>query len=258
MGGAALVRLSRAVRDRERNALPAHRRKTLRAGSAVANALHLQGQLRQGEPVFRPVVPRTRFARRAEGFVQGEVGGRRAGVDRRAHRGGNRRRRGSVRRAASAGVFVPADGFITGGGALGRTVNVKKGQFLAPGDMANVVNKIVGAGCPAVAADGARDDVRLQQSRGRHAVVADHACVRLSGDFRCHAQRAGARRRGRPQRRRRALRASAGTAVAAGCDGVFLKRVDPAAALSDGPNMIPLRDMRGVLETLCAIQKSLR
>jgi 2-dehydro-3-deoxyphosphooctonate aldolase (KDO 8-P synthase) len=47
-------------------------------------------------------------------------------------------------------------------------------------------------------------------------------------------------------------------AVATGCDGVFIEtHPDPSSALSDGPNMIPLREMRGVLESLCAIRKAL-
>ena len=55
----------------------------------------------------------------------------------------------------------------------GRVVNVKKGQFLAPWDMANVVAKITGAGNRQRAGDGARRLVRLQHARLRHARAAD-------------------------------------------------------------------------------------
>ena len=56
----------------------------------------------------------------------------------------------------------------------GRVVNVKKGQFLAPWDMANVVAKITGAGNPQRARDRARRLVRLQHAGLRHARAADH------------------------------------------------------------------------------------
>ena len=56
----------------------------------------------------------------------------------------------------------------------GRVVNVKKGQFLAPWDMANVVRKITGAGNRQCAGDRARRLVRLQHAGLRHAGAADH------------------------------------------------------------------------------------
>jgi 2-dehydro-3-deoxyphosphooctonate aldolase (KDO 8-P synthase) len=47
-------------------------------------------------------------------------------------------------------------------------------------------------------------------------------------------------------------------AVAAGCDGLFIEtHPDPDAALSDGPNMIPLREMPKLLKSLLAIKKVL-
>ena len=55
----------------------------------------------------------------------------------------------------------------------GRVVNVKKGQFLAPWDMANVVAKITGAGNRECAGHRARRLVRLQHARLRHARAAD-------------------------------------------------------------------------------------
>ena len=58
--------------------------------------------------------------------------------------------------------------------ATGKVVNVKKGQFLAPWDMANVVAKITGAGNPNVLRDRARRLVRLQHAGLRHARAADH------------------------------------------------------------------------------------
>ena len=65
----------------------------------------------------------------------------------------------------------------------GRAVNVKKGQFLAPWDMANVVQKITGAGNRQRAGHRARRVVRLQHAGLRHARAADVGEDRRAGDF---------------------------------------------------------------------------
>ena len=75
---------------------------------------------------------------------------RRAGPHRRARGRPVRARGGGGRHAADPGVFVPADRSLVAAAETGRVVNVKKGQFLAPWDMANVVAKITGAGNPNV------------------------------------------------------------------------------------------------------------
>ena len=83
----------------------------------------------------------------------------------------------------------------------GRVIKVKKGQFLAPWDMKNVVAKIVASGNPNVLATERRILVRLQHARRRHARVADHGGARLPGDLRCHPRRAAAGRAGHELRR---------------------------------------------------------
>ena len=71
------------------------------------------------------------------------------------------------------GVPVPADRSPLAAAQTGKVVNVKKGQFLAPWDMANVVAKITGAGNAECAGHRARRLVRLQHPRLRHARAAD-------------------------------------------------------------------------------------
>jgi 2-dehydro-3-deoxyphosphooctonate aldolase (KDO 8-P synthase) len=141
----------------------------------------------------------------------------------------------------------------------GRVANVKKGQFLAPGDMKNVVEKIESAGCQRLLL------TERGTTFGYNNLVADMRSLPIMRSFgypvifdATHSVQApggGGDRSGGDARFAPVL---ARAAVAAGCDGVFIEtHPDPASALSDGPNMIPLREMRGVLESLCAIRKAL-
>ena len=92
----------------------------------------------------------------------------------------------------------------------GRAVNVKKGQFLAPWDMANVVEKITGAGNPNVLV------TERGVSFGYNTLVSDMRALpvlaknRRAGDFRCNSLRAAAGRQGHVVRRRARVRAGAG------------------------------------------------
>jgi len=115
------------------------------------------------------------------------------------------------RRAADPGVPVPADRSAGGAAATGKVVNVKKGQFLAPWDMANVVAKITGAGNPNVLVTGTRRVVRLQHAGVGHAGAADPgAHDRSARDLRRHPFGAAARRQGHFIGRRARIRAGAG------------------------------------------------
>ena len=91
----------------------------------------------------------------------------------------------------------------------GKPVNIKKGQFLAPWDMRNVVQK---APIRQSRHHGvrARREFRLQHAGVRHALAADHGRNRLAGGVRCHAFGAAAWRAGHCQRRRARIRAGAG------------------------------------------------
>ena len=142
----------------------------------------------------------------------------------------------------------------------GRVANVKKGQFLAPRDMKNVVEKIEGAGCRRLLL------TERGASFGYNNLVADMRALPIMREFgypvifdATHSVQAPGGAGDRSGGDSCFAPVLARAAVAAGCDGVFIEtHPDPASALSDGPNMIPLRDMRGVLEQLCAIREALR
>ncbi len=142
----------------------------------------------------------------------------------------------------------------------GRIVNLKKGQFLAPEDMANVVAKAVDA--------GNRQLILTERGAtfGYHNLVADMRAipamralgfpvvfdathsVQLPG---AGGDKSGGEREFAPVLAR--------CAVAAGVDGVFCEtHPDPDRALSDGPNMIPLRQLPRLLGTLVRIREALR
>jgi 2-dehydro-3-deoxyphosphooctonate aldolase (KDO 8-P synthase) len=137
--------------------------------------------------------------------------------------------------------------------ATGRAVNVKKGQFLAPWDMANVVAKITGAGNlnVLVTERGASfgyntlvSDMRalpiLAHSTGAPVIFdATHSVQQPGGQ----GTSSGGEREFVPVLAR--------AAVAVGVAGVFIEtHQDPDKAPSDGPNMVPLREMEGLLRRL--------
>ena len=101
-------------------------------------------------------------------------------------------------------------------GATGRAINVKKGQFLAPWDMAHVAAKIAGTGNREHPAVRARRQLRLQHAGQRHARAADHGAHRLSGGVRCDALGAAAGRAGGVIRWRARIRPGAGAGGAGG------------------------------------------
>ena len=134
----------------------------------------------------------------------------------------------------------------------GRVVNVKKGQFLSPWDMSNVVEKIAGAGNTQIvvtergASFGYQNlvvDVRafpILRKLGYPVVFDVTHAVQLPGG-QGHASG------GQPE----FIEPLARAGVAAGVDGIFLETHDnPAAALSDGPNALPLGELAGLLARL--------
>jgi 2-dehydro-3-deoxyphosphooctonate aldolase (KDO 8-P synthase) len=140
----------------------------------------------------------------------------------------------------------------------GRPINVKKGQFLAPWDMSNVVAKITGAGNPNVLVTerGASfgyntlvSDMRalpiLRRETGAPVIFdATHSVQQPGGQ----GSSSGGEREFVPVLAR--------AAVAVGVAGVFIEtHQDPDRAPSDGPNMIPLRDIEPLLRTLMAFDK---
>jgi 2-dehydro-3-deoxyphosphooctonate aldolase (KDO 8-P synthase) len=137
-------------------------------------------------------------------------------------------------------------------GETGRAINVKKGQFLAPWDMRNVAAKIAGTG---------NENILLTErgaSFGYNTLVSDfralpimaatgypvvfdatHSVQQPGG----HGTSSGGQREFAPVLARAAL--------AVGCAALFIEcHPDPDAAPSDGPNMIPLREMPALIERL--------
>jgi len=135
-----------------------------------------------------------------------------------------------------------------------RCVNVKKGQFLAPWDMTNVIEKITSAG---------GSNIMLTErgsSFGYNNLVADMRSLAIMREFgwpvvfdATHSvQMPGGGPGGKVtggDRRMAVVLARA--AVAAGCDGVFLEtHPNPDRALSDAANQLPLREVKSLLRTL--------
>ena len=138
-------------------------------------------------------------------------------------------------------------------GETGRAINVKKGQFLAPWDMANVAAKIAGTGNESILLCRARRQLRLQHAGHRLPRPADHGAHRLPGGVRRHPFGAAARRPGHDLRRPARVRAGAGARRSrrSGVAALFIEtHPDPDRAPSDGPNMIALREMPALVARL--------
>ena len=136
--------------------------------------------------------------------------------------------------------------------ATGKAVNVKKGQFLAPWDMANVVSKITGGGNP---------NVLLTErgvSFGYNTLVSDMRALPIMAqtgapvifDATHSVQQPGGQGTSSGGQRE-FVPVLARAAVAVGVAGVFIEtHPDPDSAPSDGPNMVPLREFEALLKRL--------
>jgi 2-dehydro-3-deoxyphosphooctonate aldolase (KDO 8-P synthase) len=144
-------------------------------------------------------------------------------------------------------------------GRSGRAVNVKKGQFMAPWDMKNVVAKMDEAGNPNLLLTergttfgygNLVNDMRAvpwMQDLGRPVIFDATHSVQTPGS---QGDRTGGDRRMVPYLAR--------AAVAAGCDGVFVEtHPDPDRAPSDGPNMIPLSQLPDLIAQCLRIRAAL-
>jgi 2-dehydro-3-deoxyphosphooctonate aldolase (KDO 8-P synthase) len=139
--------------------------------------------------------------------------------------------------------------------ATGKVINVKKGQFLAPWDMANVVAKVTGAG------NGNVLVTERGASFGYNTLVSDMRALpilaRTTGapvifDATHSVQQPGGRGASSGGERE-FVPVLARAAVAVGVAGVFIEtHPDPDRAPSDGPNMVPLREFEGLVRTLMA------
>ena len=139
----------------------------------------------------------------------------------------------------------------------GRPVNVKKGQFLAPWDMANVVAKLNGTGNP----DGMVTD--RGTSFGYNTLVSDMRALPIMARETgapivfdaTHSVQSPGGQGGSSGGDRTMVPYLARAAVATGVAGVFIETHDDPdnTTSSDGPNMVRLSDMAGLLEQLMAI-----
>ena len=139
----------------------------------------------------------------------------------------------------------------------GKTVNVKKGQFLAPWDMANVVAKITGAGNPNVLITerGASFGYNTLVSDFRALPIMAKIGVPVVFDATHSVQQPGGRGESSGGDREM-VPYLARAAVAVGCAAVFMEtHQDPDHAPSDGPNMLNLRDVPALLNDLVAIDR---
>jgi 2-dehydro-3-deoxyphosphooctonate aldolase (KDO 8-P synthase) len=139
----------------------------------------------------------------------------------------------------------------------GKVVNVKKGQFLAPWDMTNVVAKITAAGNANVLVTerGASFGYNTLVSDMRALPILARTGAPVIFDATHSVQQPGGRG-GSSGGEREFVPVLARAAVAVGVAGVFIEtHQDPDRAPSDGPNMMPLRDMEELLRRLMAFDR---
>ena len=139
----------------------------------------------------------------------------------------------------------------------GRIVNVKKGQFLAPWDMKNVLSKVVESGNPNVLLTerGASFGYNTLVSDMRALPIMEEMGAPVIFDATHSVQQPGGQGASSGGDRRM-VPVLARAAVAVGVAGIFIEtHEDPDNAPSDGPNMVPLDKLEGLLRTLMALDK---
>jgi len=151
--------------------------------------------------------------------------------------------------------------FIRAVASAGKPVNIKKGQFLAPEDMANVVAK-------AREASGTENILVCERgaSFGYHNLVSDMRALAIMRATGCpvvfdatHSVQLPGAQGASSGGRREFVPVLARAAVAAGVAGVFMEtHPDPAKALSDGPNAWPLARMQELLATLVELDATVK
>jgi 2-dehydro-3-deoxyphosphooctonate aldolase (KDO 8-P synthase) len=144
--------------------------------------------------------------------------------------------------------------FIQACAASGKPVNIKKGQFMAPGDMKNVIAK-------AKEVNGGADNLMVCErgaSFGYNNLVSDMRSLAIMRETGCpvvfdatHSVQLPGGQGDKSGGQREFVPVLARAAVAAGISGLFMEtHPDPDKALSDGPNAWPLPQLRGLIEQL--------
>ena len=150
--------------------------------------------------------------------------------------------------------------FILKVAATGKPVNIKKGQFLAPGDMKNVVDKARTTGNESIMV------CERGVSFGYNNLVSDMRSLAIMRESNCpvvfdatHSVQLPGGQGTCSGGQREHVPVLARAAVAAGISGLFMEtHPDPAVALSDGPNAWPLDKMKSLLETLYALDNTVK
>jgi len=153
--------------------------------------------------------------------------------------------------------------FIHAVAASGKPVNIKKAQFMAPHDMANVVNKARGA----AQAAGVNDETIMVCERGAsfgyNNLVSDMRSLAIMRETGCpvvfdatHSVQLPGGQGTSSGGQREFIPVLARAAVATGVAGIFMEtHPDPANAKSDGPNAWPLDRMESLLTTLVELDR---
>lgn len=149
---------------------------------------------------------------------------------------------------------------LVAAGKCGRVINVKKGQFMAPWDMVNVVGKIESTG---------NDQILLTErgtSFGYNNLVVDMRSLSVMRETGCpvifdatHAVQLPGGAGGSSGGQRQFVGALSRAAAAVGIDGLFWEvHDDPETALCDGPNSLALKSLRPLLEEIIAIDTTVK
>ncbi len=153
--------------------------------------------------------------------------------------------------------------FIHAVAQCGKPVNIKKGQFLAPGDMKNVIDKARAA----ARAKGLNDDNFMACERGAsfgyNNLVSDMRSLAIMRETNApvvfdvtHSVQLPGGQGTSSGGQREFVPVLARAGVAVGVAGLFMEtHPDPAKAMSDGPNAVPLKHMKALLETLVELDR---
>ena len=153
--------------------------------------------------------------------------------------------------------------FIHAVAQAGRPVNIKKGQFLAPGDMKNVIDKARAAAREKGLDENSFMACERGVSFGYNNLVSDMRSLAIMRETKApvvfdatHSVQLPGGNGTSSGGQREMVPVLARAAVAVGIAGLFMEtHPDPANAMSDGPNAVPLKHMRALLETLLELDR---
>ena len=149
---------------------------------------------------------------------------------------------------------------LTAAGKTGKIVNVKKGQFLAPWEMGNVAEKVAATGNHRIFL------TERGTSFGYNTLVSDFRAIPIMREFgypvifdATHSVQQPGGRGKSSGGERKFVPILAQASVVAGADGIFMEvHENPDRAPSDGPNMVPLKQLKKLLERLLKLSEVIR